>query len=158
MPKNQQSFLEQYGNVLPPVALGYRIKLLTQEIQRRFQETLDPYGLTPLQWAVLCRLWVEDGLATSRLGQELSQLGGTITVVLPGLERGKYVRRRRDKSDRRIMRVWLTESGETLKWILPRQVQQLQTRLFGGLGPRQGAAFDKSIDALLAALAHDHEG
>jgi hypothetical protein len=51
------SFSERYADVLAPNSLVYRMKLLNQLMERRFQQMLEPFQLTPLHWAVLCCLW-----------------------------------------------------------------------------------------------------
>jgi len=75
-----------WQEVLAPHGMGYRIKLLSQLLSRKFQERLEPYGLTPFHWVVLCCLWEEDGLATSSIGEKLQQVGGTLTGVLDRME------------------------------------------------------------------------
>lgn len=85
--------LPPWDEVLAPYNLGYRIKLLSQLLSRQFQERLEPYGLTPFYWVVLCCQWQEDGLATSTIGETLQQVGGTLTGVLDRREERGLVRR-----------------------------------------------------------------
>ncbi|QYO68874.1 ABC transporter permease DevC [Leptolyngbya sp. 7M] len=49
---------------------------------RDFLERLEPYGLTPFHYLVLCCLWEEDGLSTSGIADKLKQLGATLTGVV----------------------------------------------------------------------------
>ncbi|MBD3885267.1 MarR family transcriptional regulator [Phormidium tenue FACHB-886] len=109
---------EQWQAVKAPHSLGYRLKLLSQLLARKFQERLEPYGLTPFHWIVLCCLWEQDGLATSELGERLCQVGGTLTGVLDRMEERNLVRRQRDAQDRRVWRIWLTEEGQKLEHTL----------------------------------------
>jgi DNA-binding MarR family transcriptional regulator len=67
--------------------------------------------MTAFHWLVLCCLWQEDGLPTSSIGDKLQQVGGTLTGVLDRMEERGLVRRERDTRDRRIWRIWLTDSG-----------------------------------------------
>jgi DNA-binding MarR family transcriptional regulator len=105
--------------ILAPHGLGYRIKLLSQLLGRKFQERLEPYGLTPFHWVVLCCLWQEDGLATSNIGDKLQQVGGTLTGVLDRMAERGLIRRERDIQDRRVWRIWLTDAGKQLQTTLP---------------------------------------
>jgi hypothetical protein len=41
---------KEWRAVLAPYGAGYRIKLLSQSLGRKFQERLDPYGLTPFHF------------------------------------------------------------------------------------------------------------
>jgi MarR family transcriptional regulator, organic hydroperoxide resistance regulator len=81
--------------------LGYRIKLLSQSLNRRLQAVLTPFGLTPFQWEVLDCLWQKDGVPTSTLTKQLQQLGGTLTGVLDMMEKRGLIYRERDQNDHR---------------------------------------------------------
>ncbi len=118
LPPHHSPLSETQG-ILAPHGIGYRIKLLSQLSGRKFQERLDPLGLTPFHWVVLCCLWQEDGLATSTLGDRLQQVGGTLTGVLDRMVERRLIRRTRDAHDRRIWRIWLTDDGQKLQTILP---------------------------------------
>src|SRR6476469_8986096 len=115
----KQKLPREWQEVLAPHCLGYRIKLLSQLLSRKFQERLEPLGLTPFHWVVLCCLWQEDGLATSSIGDKLQQVGGTLTGVLDRMAERNLIRRERDAQDRRIWRIWLTDAGRRLEDILP---------------------------------------
>ena len=41
MAQQSNEFRIQYRDILPPNALGYRLKLLSQAIERRFQDLLE---------------------------------------------------------------------------------------------------------------------
>jgi MarR family transcriptional regulator, organic hydroperoxide resistance regulator len=126
------SFSVDLKKILAPHGVGYRIKLLSQLVGRRFQEKLEPYGLTPFHWVVLCCLWQEDGLATSSIGEKLQQVGGTLTGVLDRMAERGLIRRERDAQDRRVWRIWLTDAGRRLEETLPAiAVDFRETTLYG---------------------------
>lgn len=112
-------FLQKWRSVLAPYNLGYKVKLVSQLMYRDFLERLEPYGLTPFHYLVLCCLWEEDGLSTSGIADKLKQLGATLTGVVDRMEDRNLVFRQRDPSDRRIVRIWLTEGGKQLMHELP---------------------------------------
>lgn len=123
------------SGVLAPHNLPYQMFLLVQQMTRAFQQVLDRHGLTPLHWGILCCLWVEDGLPTSEITRRLEQLGGTITVGLDAMQKRGLIERLADKADRRISRVRLTKAGRELRPVVIPEVEELVTRLFGGLDP-----------------------
>lgn len=153
MVSRSDEFRKQYQNILPPNALGYRLKLLSQVIERRFQEILDPFGLTPLQWGILCCLWQEDGLPTLQISKQLQQRSGNVAVALPLLEKQGYIQRQGDERDRRIFRVWLTPAGRQLKNVLPSQAQNLDLQLFESLSQEERATFSALVDYLRSSLS-----
>ncbi len=112
-------FLQQWKHVLAPYNLGYKVKLVSQLMYRDFLERLEPFGLTPFHYLVLCCLWEEDGLSTSGIAEKLKQLGATLTGVVDRMEDRNLVYRKRDVSDRRIVRIWLTDEGKQLMNVLP---------------------------------------
>jgi MarR family transcriptional regulator, organic hydroperoxide resistance regulator len=151
-PLSQQEFLEQWRDVLAPYGVGYRIKFLSQLASRRFQEKLEPFGLTPFHWVVLCCLWAEDGLPTSTICGKLQQVGGTLTGVLDRMEERKLIRRERDTQDRRIWRIWLTEEGNRLKEVLPPISRALIEQAWDGIPEADRQHFSKTLDQIIANI------
>lgn len=145
--------LGQWDDVLAPYSLGYRIKLLSQVIGRKFQERLEPFGLTAFHWVVLCCLWKEDGLATSSIGERLQQVGGTLTGVLDRMEERGLVRRERDTRDRRIWRIWLTDAGKQLEEVLPPIAVEIREEAMAGMAVPDRELFSTLIDRAIANLS-----
>jgi len=144
-----RSFGERYADVLAPNSIAYRMKLLSQLLERRFQQMLEPFHLTPLHWAALCCLWQSDGMPTTELGKRLGQLRGTVVVVLEIMEKAGYITRRPDKRDQRVSRIWLTDRGEALKSSLPRMAQELQNDALQVLSVREVKVLSGQLDRLL---------
>lgn len=117
--KSDSDFLAQWKHSLAPYNLGYKLKLASQLMYRHFLERLEPYGLTPFHYLVLCCLWEEDGLSTSGIADKLKQLGATLTGVVDRMEQRNLVYRQRDDRDRRVVRIWLTDEGKRLMGVLP---------------------------------------
>jgi MarR family transcriptional regulator, organic hydroperoxide resistance regulator len=136
-----------------PHSMGYRIKLLSQLLYRKFSDRLEPFGLTPFHWLVLCCLWQEDGLPTSAIGEKLQQVGGTLTGVLDRMEERGFVRRERDPIDRRICRIWLTEAGLELEHILPQVTADLHAQTWAGVPESDREQFSRSLDRAIANLS-----
>jgi len=145
--------LQSWQNLLAPHNMGYRIKLLSQLLSRRFQERLEPFGLTPFHWLVLCCLWQEDGLPTSSIGEQLQQVGGTLTGVLDRMEERGLVYRERDRRDRRIWRIWLTDAGKELQDILPPIALELREQALKGFSEDERERMSQLIDVAIRNLS-----
>jgi DNA-binding MarR family transcriptional regulator len=117
----------------PPAALPYRMRLLVQMMERQFQELLNPFGITPLHWGVLCCLWRKDGQAAQEIAQMLEQLPGTLTVGFAAMERRGLITRRPDRDDGRVSRVCLTPAGRKLEARLKPRVDSFVRAMFGGV-------------------------
>jgi len=133
--------------------MGYRIKLLSQLLSRRFQERLEPFGLTPFHWLVLCCLWQEDGLPTSSIGEQLQQVGGTLTGVLDRMEERGLVYRERDRRDRRIWRIWLTDAGKEFQDVLPPIAVELREQALKGFSEDERERMSQLIDLAISNLS-----
>jgi DNA-binding MarR family transcriptional regulator len=98
-------------------------------------------------------LWQEDGLPTSSIGEKLQQVGGTLTGVLDRMEERGLVRRDRDTRDRRIWRIWLTDSGRELQEVLPPLVAAIRDRSVEGFSQADRELFSQLIDRAIVNLS-----
>ncbi|MEJ1932512.1 MarR family transcriptional regulator [Nostoc sp. NIES-2111] len=144
---------ESWQQYLAPYSMGYRIKILSQLLTRKFTEKLEPFGLTPFHWLVLCCLWQEDGLPTSSIGDKLQQVGGTLTGVLDRMEERGLVRRERDVHDRRIWRIWLTDAGKELERVLPPIAAELCDETMQGITSAEREMFSQLLNRAIANLS-----
>ncbi len=148
----EQTATRGWQAILAPYGLGYRIKLLSQLLGRKFQERLEPFGLTVFHWVVLCCLWEEDGLPTSGIGEKLQQVGGTMTGVLDRMEERGLIRRERDQHDRRVWRIWLTEEGKQLEDVLPPIAVEIREQAMQGIPVADRETFSELVDRAIANL------
>ena len=142
-------FLQKWRHALAPYNLGYKVKLVSQLMYRDFLERLEPYGLTPFHYLVLCCLWEEDGLSTSGIADKLKQLGATLTGVVDRMESRNLVYRERDSSDRRIVRIWLTEEGKQLMHVLPAIGEETIRKATDGIPSTDQEAALKLLDQIV---------
>jgi MarR family transcriptional regulator, organic hydroperoxide resistance regulator len=145
-------FLQKWQYALAPYNLGYKLKLASQLMYRDFLERLEPYGLTPFHYLVLCCLWEEDGLSTTGIADKLKQLGATLTGVVDRMEDRHLVYRERDSSDRRIVRVWLTDEGKQLMKVLPPLGAETIQRATENISEAQQEAILKLLDQIVESL------
>lgn len=142
-------FIEKWRHALAPYNLGYKVKLVSQLMYRDFLERLEPYGLTPFHYLVLCCLWEEDGLSTSGIADKLKQLGATLTGVVDRMESRKLVYRERDPRDRRVVRIWLTEEGKKLMHVLPPLGAETIKKATDGISNTEQEAVLKILDQIV---------
>lgn len=142
-----------WQQVVAPYSLGYRIRLLSQMMGRSLQQKLEPYGLTPFHWVVLCCLWENDGLATFDIVDRLKQVGGTMTGVISRMEERGLVYRAQDERDRRIWRVWLTQTGRQLQQELPGVAAENIQQVLKGFSDQEQKQFSELVDRAIANLS-----
>lgn len=88
---------------------------LHRSLRRNYDRQLKNFGLTPCQFDVLLSLWGEDGIVLSELGRRVSRDSPTITGVVDRMEKKMLVKRTRDDSDRRVVKVVLTPKGKNMQ-------------------------------------------
>jgi DNA-binding MarR family transcriptional regulator len=103
------------------------------------------HGLHVGQEMVLVELWQDDGLRGGELAARLGVEPPTVTKMLRRLEGCGLVERRRDPTDARSFRVYLTESGRALEAPVSRCWAQAEETAFAGLSTDERRTFRKSL-------------
>ena len=98
-----------------PDCFTFMLAKAYQRAHVSFRKTLEPFGLTNIQHAVLEGLWYEDGQTATQLGQLLVLDKATLSGVLARMEESSWVERRPDDSDGRVMRVFSSPRANAVK-------------------------------------------
>ena len=108
--------------------LGKAYQRVTQSAKQR----LAPYGVTPVQYALLKVLWEQDNQSGAELGERLVLDSSTMTGLLDRLEDAGLIKRQADATDRRMNRIVLTERGRDLQEPLDREMDQMNHDFLDG--------------------------
>jgi len=133
---------------------GYLINLAAQRLKYELHQTFQAkgYDVTPEQWAVLNRLWEQDGLSQVDLAERTFKDKPGTTRILNLLERKGIVVRRPDESDRRVLRVFLTRIGKDLKDKLIPCAQEVLAKSGKNLTKEELAQFKLTLNQILRNL------
>lgn len=93
-------------------ALGYHLRLTSEDLRACLQQEIEPQGVRLAQWQYLRALWDCDGISQSELSARVSRLGSNTVTALNILEKNGLIRRKRSATDRRVVRVYLTEKAK----------------------------------------------
>ncbi|CAB1075368.1 hypothetical protein D1AOALGA4SA_3188 [Olavius algarvensis Delta 1 endosymbiont] len=91
------------------------------------------YNITAQQWAVLNRLWEENGLHQSLLAERTTKNRHNVSRMLTVLEKQGLLERRPDPEDARLQRIYLTEKGAKLQEVLVPIAHSVIESMFKGL-------------------------
>ncbi|MCB1388238.1 MAG: MarR family transcriptional regulator [Rhodobacteraceae bacterium] len=94
--------------------LGYLIHDVSRLRRVSFDRELAHLGITRSQWWVLAFISRNDGLQQTRLANELDVGKVALGSLIDRLEAAGFVERRADGKDRRVKRVFLTDSAREL--------------------------------------------
>ena len=141
----------------PDDPLTKRLAFLGKAIREAFSALLAEHGCTIPTWAVLCEAHNAPGLSQVQLAAQIGIEGPTLTRHLDKLSHEGLVERRRDASDRRIVRVALTSTGEQ-RWEELKDVRtHFDQRLTAGLDHEHTAVLDTAIERIHRALEDAHD-
>jgi DNA-binding MarR family transcriptional regulator len=110
-------------------SLGFVVNRTAQRLKLELHHAFKAHGynITPEQWAVLNRLWEQEGLNQVELAERTFKDKPNVTRMLDVLERRGFVIRQKDDTDRRAYRVFLTEPGRQLQSkLVPLAVEVLE--------------------------------
>lgn len=93
----------------------FPLYVLSKEITGLYRPILQELDLTYPQYLVMMVLWEQEGLTVSAIGEKLFLDSGTLTPVLKRLESKGLINRIRNKSDERMVLLFLTEQGKDLR-------------------------------------------
>lgn len=109
---------------VPQMAAGFDLAKAIVDAMEHLTSTLDEAALTPARWRLLMALVVQsgpDGATIGELAGHLDVREPTVTATVDRLEGEGLVVRTRDGSDRRVVRVTLTNEGAaTVAGLVPR--------------------------------------
>jgi DNA-binding MarR family transcriptional regulator len=129
--------------------------LRTADVLRRaFSQVLAAHDITLAQYNVLriLRGAGPAGLPTLEVAARLIETAPGITVMMNRLLRRRWVRRRRDRRDRRRVLCFLTDAGAALLSNLDAPFQAAGDRALAALS----AAEQKRLITMLEAIRRDH--
>ena len=117
--------------------LGYLLVEVSKLHRAHAHTALEDLGLFRGQNFVLDALAEQEGLAQSDLAEKLLVRPPTISNSLERMETAGWIVRRPDPDDRRISRVYLTETGRTLQASVSSLWHDLEEQTFAGLTSEQ---------------------
>ncbi|HEY1351973.1 MAG TPA: MarR family transcriptional regulator [Ktedonobacteraceae bacterium] len=132
--------------------LGFALGAAARKLAKFYARALADHALTPSQLFLLRQLWLEDGLPLRDLGWR-AQLDATSTTwLVDQLEQASLVERKRNDTDRRIVRVWLTAKGRQFQVELVPVLARWEHALRQGLLSHHSADEVAAFRMVLASL------
>ena len=123
--------------------LCFAVYSANHAFNRVYKPILDRLSLTYPQYLAMVTLWDADGVTVGQIGERLMLETNTLTPLLKRLESAGLVRRLRDVSDERQVRIHLTEKGRGLR----QQAEDIPGKI-GACIERDGEAISALTDEL----------
>jgi DNA-binding MarR family transcriptional regulator len=110
------------------------------------------HGVRSGQQFILMALWDEDGQTPGELARRLGLATPTVTKATHRMETAGLVARRPHPTDRRLVRIHLTERGEALRQVFDAEMRKLSERALETFTDAERAQFVQFLDRLRANL------
>jgi len=145
-----QRFEDSLGYLLHHLMYAFR-----QGLARRCAE--QGYKVTHEEIMVLILLRQDDGLTQTQIAEVLAKDKAVITRLLNGLVKKRYVERLPDRSDRRLVRAFLTGEGAGLSQQLFPMVLNYVSDALNGVGQQEFDSTCRVLQRILGNLQQVNE-
>ncbi len=110
---------------------------------------LEAHGIGGGQFGFLMALYHQDGISQEELARMLMVNRATAARAVQKLESEGYVRREQDPSDKRALRVYLTEDGYKLQEVVTQLSIRRREELFTGFSTEEQSTFLKLLEKMM---------
>ena len=128
--------------------------------ERIFSRLLRANGLntmSPAQTRILTALWIQDDVPVRQLAQLTSLDKSTLSLSLSRMEQNGVIQRCGDPTDRRVVRVRLTEQGRGYRSSCDQAMTQLTDILYKGIPQTDLDAFLRVLDSIFANISRQED-
>ena len=134
---------------------GFLISKIKQIQGRVFERLLSEYGISEFngpQGRILFVLWERDDIPISELSKQTGLAKTTLTSMLDRLESSGHIERTPDPTDRRTVRIRLTENARALRPKYDEVSDRMNEIFYGGFSDAEVLAFEKALGKILENL------
>lgn len=131
---------------------GYLANHMARLFARRLQERIGPLGLSTGTFPALLALWEAEGLTQKEMTERLDIEQATMAKTLARMERDGLVVRRKDPTDARAQRIWLTEKARDLERPATAAAAAVNAGALAGLEAGERRRFTALMRETIAAL------
>ncbi len=127
--------------------IEFHIKTTSLALSRMYNKIAEQHGITQTIGYVL--VFVErEGTPSTKLAQLLGMKNSSLTRLLKNMEKNGCIVRKTDKTDKRIVRVFLTEEGVRKRKIAKEAVLEFNEKLLKQVSPEELNTFFKVFDVI----------
>jgi MarR family transcriptional regulator, organic hydroperoxide resistance regulator len=113
------------------------------------------HGVRVGQNLLLEELWRSDGLTPGEMAQRLRVTTPTVVKMATRMEATGLLSRRRDPRDARLVRLYLTERGRSLREAIERELEGLEIRATATLDEQERRHLSSALAKMIGNLERD---
>jgi MarR family transcriptional regulator, organic hydroperoxide resistance regulator len=128
-------------------SLWCNLDIALRNLDQIYGQSINPLGLNIIEWYILRALLEEDSRHASELARSVGRAATSFTPILDKLQEKGLIERKADPSDRRAVRITLTDKARQQKRAITEVANRIEKWLNGTI--------DKSeLDTFLRVLLH----
>lgn len=134
---------------------GFLMTQITQISGRIFERLLTNAGVEEFNGAqgrILYVLWQEDDISIVELSHKTSLAKTTLTSMLERMEQANLIQRIADQTDKRKIRISLTETARKLNDDYNKISQEMNEVYYAGFSEEEVRGFEKELQKILTNL------
>ena len=125
---------------------------VTHMIGKLARTMYSEYDLNMAQSRVLFVLHAEKSVSQKELAKQLNVTPPSITSMIKKMENDGYITRKVDPKDQRVMRLTLTEKGESLIEYVLKTADEMDKKVFGGMSAEEKMLFRRLLMQIIDNL------
>lgn len=129
------------------------VRVIKRTYLRAFKD--NNIDLTPEQWVLIDKLSAKDGLSQNDLANQSFKDAPTTSRILDLLAKKGFIERKKEESDRRSFKIFLTQEGRALHDRGLPIVQELRSKGWEGLNDEDYDAFLRIMNQIFANFPSD---
>lgn len=133
---------------------GYLVNHVARIFARGLTARIKPLGLTTGTFPALLELWESDGMTQKQLVEKLDIEQATMANTLVRMERDGLIVRKKDASDGRMQRIWLTTRARALHGPATKAALAENTETLASLSEDEQRQFTALMQKVIAASRH----
>lgn len=130
----------------------YKIRASWLSIAKLYNEIAEKYNATISTAFVLLAIDEDGGTPVTKIAPRIGMEPNSLSRTLQYLEKAKLITRKKDKTDKRIVHIYLTEKGIHMREIALKAVFKLEKYITKNLADEQLKTFFEVIDHVPQAI------
>ena len=129
-------------NDIPDLGL---LGIVMHRVMNRAKSKYQEFDLNRSQASILFTLHRRSSMSQKELASSLNMTPPSITSAIQKMEREGYITRKPDEADQRIMRLALTEKGESCIQNVKQVAEEMSSLIFQGMSPEEIMLFRRLL-------------
>jgi MarR family transcriptional regulator, organic hydroperoxide resistance regulator len=157
MPKNRETdaILRHWREAVPNDRLAHLIKDATRALLRALQMRLNEHSVSLGQWTFLRILWEANGISQRELSELAGVMEPTTFWAVTAMEKLRYVTRKKKHNNKKMVYVFLTPKGRSLKRKLVPLAEEVNRIAVENVNPQDITMMRRVLLVMIENLARD---